>query len=116
MSCLFANGVRNGTMEARTPLPVRVLAPSGSGEIDRSVRGLLSQALSVYLVDHEKLAALAPDLIVTQVQCEVCAVSLKDVEAAVRAGLPTHPAIVSMRPDALADVWADMRAIAGALG
>ena len=89
---------------------------SASGEIDRSVRGLLSQALSVYLVDHEKLAALAPDLIVTQVQCEVCAVSLKDVEAAVRAGLPTHPAIVSMRPDALADVWADMRAIAGALG
>ena len=35
--------------------------------IDRSVRGLLSQALSVYLVDHEKLAALAPDVLVTQV-------------------------------------------------
>jgi iron complex transport system substrate-binding protein len=89
---------------------------SGSREIDRSVRGLLSQALSVYLVDHEKLAALAPDLLVTQVQCEVCAVSLRDVEAAVRAGLPSNPAIVSTRPDALADVWVDMRAVAGALG
>ena len=87
-----------------------------SGDIDRSVRGLLSQALSVYVVDHEKLAALAPDLLVTQVQCEVCAVSLADVEAAVRAGLPSRPAIVSMKPDTLADVWADMRAIAGALG
>jgi len=43
-------------------------------------------------------------------------VSLKDVEEAVRAGLPSRPRVVSMRPDALADVWADMRAIASALG
>jgi len=50
------------------------------------------------------------------VQCEACAVSLCDVEEAVRAGLPSRPRIVSMRPDALADVWADMRAIASALG
>ena len=89
---------------------------ASSGEIDRSVRGLVAQALSVYLVDPEKLAGLAPDLLVTQVQCEVCAVSLQDVEQAVRAGLPSRPAIVTMKPDALADVWADMRAIAGALG
>jgi iron complex transport system substrate-binding protein len=77
---------------------------------------LLSQALSVYRVDHEKLAALAPDLLVTQVQCEVCAVSLADVEEAVRVGLPSRPAIVSTRPDSLADIWTDLRAIAGALG
>ncbi len=89
---------------------------ASSLEIDRSVRGLLSQALSVYTVDTVKLAALAPDLLVTQVQCEVCAVSLRDVEEAVRAGLPSQPAIVSMKPDSLAAVWADMRAIAAALG
>jgi iron complex transport system substrate-binding protein len=87
-----------------------------SAAIDRDVRTLVSDALGVYLVDHGRLAALAPELIVTQVQCEVCAVSLRDVEEAVRAALPSRPAIVSMRPDALADVWADMRAIAGALG
>lgn len=86
-----------------------------SGAIDRSVRDLVEQTLSVYLVDHERLAALAPDLLVTQVQCEVCAVSLKDVEAAVRAGLASSPAIVSMKPDALADLFADMRMIASAL-
>ena len=86
-----------------------------SGAIDRSVRDLVEQALSVYLVDHERLAALAPDLLVTQVQCEVCAVSLKDVEAAVAAGLASRPAIVSMKPDALADLFADMRMIASAL-
>jgi iron complex transport system substrate-binding protein len=87
-----------------------------SGEIDRSVRALVARALSVYTVDAARLAALEPDLLVTQVQCEVCAVSLRDVEEAVREALPSRPAIVSMRPDALADVWADMRAIAQALG
>jgi len=85
-------------------------------EIDRSVRGLVAQALSVYTVDGPRLAALEPDLLVTQVQCEVCAVSLRDVEEAVLAYLPSRPAIVSMRPDALAEVWSDMRAIAQALG
>ncbi len=86
-----------------------------SRQIDHDVRSLLSQALSVYVVDHEKLAALAPDLLITQVQCEVCAVSLKDVEEAVRRGLPSNPRILSMKPDVLADLFADMRAIASAL-
>ena len=94
----------------------RIDTGAPSAEIDRSVRGLVAQALSVYTVDVERLAALEPDLLVTQVQCEVCAVSLKDVEEAVRTGLPSRPRIVSMRPDALADIWADMRAIASALG
>jgi iron complex transport system substrate-binding protein len=94
----------------------RVDTAADSATIDRSVRALVEQALSVYTVDVDKLAALEPDLLVTQVQCEVCAVSLRDVEEAVRAGLPSRPRIVSMKPDALADVWADMRAIASALG
>jgi len=94
----------------------RIDTGADSETIDRSVRTLVAQALSVYTVDVEKLAALEPDLLVTQVQCEVCAVSLSDVEEAVRAGLSSRPKIVSMRPDALADVWADMRAIASALG
>ena len=87
-----------------------------SAEIDRDVRAILSNALSVYEVDHEQLDALEPDLLVTQVQCEVCAVSLRDVEDAVRTGLRSKPAIVSMHPDDLASLWTDMRAIAGALG
>ena len=94
----------------------RLDTAADSVTIDRSVRALVTQALSVYTVDAERLAALAPDLLVTQVQCEVCAVRLQDVEEAVRAALPSRPRIVSMKPDALADVWADMRAVAGALG
>lgn len=85
-------------------------------DVDAHVRALVEQAVSVYRVDADALAALAPDLIVTQTQCEVCAVSLRDVEAALARVLPARARIVSMQPDDLASLWRDMRAIAGALG
>src|SRR5260221_10362115 len=53
-----------------------------SYEIDQRVKGIVQEGLSVYRVDGEKLRALRPDVIITQVQCEVCAVSLADVEQA----------------------------------
>src|SRR5437867_225769 len=69
-----------------TRLPVLTspkFATDGSpAEIDGRVKELLRSALSVYRVGAEALAALRPDVILTQSQCEVCAVSLKDVEAA----------------------------------
>src|SRR5205085_10689151 len=51
-----------------------------SGEIDRQVKQLVQEALSVYRVDAEPLERLQPTQIITQTQCEVCAISLKDVE------------------------------------
>lgn len=86
-----------------------------SREIDQSVKAIVSQGLSVYQVDTARLRALAPDLIITQTQCEVCAVSLKDVEAAVCDLLPSRPAICSLHPNALADIWTDIRHVAAAL-
>jgi hypothetical protein len=53
-----------------------------SYDVDARVKAILQEGLSVYRVDAEKLQALRPDIIVTQDHCEVCAVSLKDVEAA----------------------------------
>ena len=87
-----------------------------SAEIDDRVKSLLRQALSIYRVDADKLRQLRPDVIVTQVQCEVCAVSLKDVEQAVCSWLDSRPTIVSLAPNQLADVWADIRRVAEALG
>ncbi|MBL8794044.1 MAG: cobalamin-binding protein [Planctomycetia bacterium] len=84
-------------------------------EIDQRVRGVLQEALSVYRVDAEKLRDLRPDVIVTQTQCEVCAVSQKDVEQAVCAWLDARPTIVSLSPNALDDIWADIRRVAAAL-
>src|SRR6266478_6130483 len=60
-----------------------------SAQIDERVKELLRSALSVYRVDADALAAVRPDVILTQSQCEVCAVSLKDVEAAVCQILPS---------------------------
>ena len=87
-----------------------------SGEIDRQVKAMLRQALSVYRVDTDVLQALQPDVIITQAQCEVCAVSLNDVEQALAAWLASRPHLVSLEPNALADVWLDMRHVAEALG
>src|SRR5262245_845810 len=84
-----------------------------SADIDQRVKESLQIEASVYSVDARLLDELRPDVIVTQAQCEVCAVSLRDVEAAV-AGMRTRPKIVSLNPNGLADVWDDMRAVAGA--
>ncbi len=87
-----------------------------SREIDRKVKDILRKALSVYDVFEEVLEQLRPTHIITQTQCEVCAVSLTDVEQAVGKRLSCQPRIVSLQPDALDDVWSDMRRVADALG
>jgi iron complex transport system substrate-binding protein len=87
-----------------------------SRAIDTAVRSLVEQGLAVYEVDADALQALAPDVILTQDQCEVCAVSLADVERAVCAWVGSAPKIVSLRPHSMADVYADIRAVAAALG
>src|SRR6056297_1891166 len=53
-----------------------------SASIDRAMRDTLGQGLSLYDVDLDALRELAPDLVVTQAQCEVCAVSLDGLEKA----------------------------------
>jgi iron complex transport system substrate-binding protein len=86
-----------------------------SADIDRRVKETLQSDTSVYAVDSDLLDGLRPDVIVTQAQCEVCAVSLRDVESAV-ARMRTQPRIVSLNPNSLADVWADVRAVAAGCG
>ena len=76
----------------------------------------MQEGLAVYRVDAEKLEALRPDIIVTQDHCEVCAVSLKDVEAALCAWSGRHVEIISLKPNALADVWEDILKVARGLG
>ncbi len=90
--------------------------PSGSsGEIDRRVRAIVSEALSVYRVDAERLRECAPDFIVTQSQCEVCAMSESDVEGAVAEWTGTHPRVISLQAGDLAGVWSDIERAGAAL-
>src|SRR6266852_7446815 len=91
--------------------------PEGtSAEIDERVKKIVADALSVYRVDAARLRELRPDVIVTQSQCEVCAVSESDVEAAVAEWLGARPQIVSLAPYGLDDVFTDMQRVADALG
>jgi len=87
-----------------------------SAEIDQRVKNIVQDGLSVYRVHTEMLRQLRPDVIVTQSHCEVCAVSQRDVEAAVCDWIGTRPKIVSLAPNALADVWDSIRQVADALG
>jgi len=90
--------------------------PEGtSGEIHDRVTDLLQSALSVYQIRTDVLEVLQPTHILTQAQCEVCAVSLAEVEAAVANLTGTQPQILSLQPNLLADVWSDMRRVAIAL-
>jgi iron complex transport system substrate-binding protein len=86
-----------------------------SADIDRRVKETLQSDTSVYAVDADLLDELRPDVIVTQAQCEVCAVSLRDVQSAV-VRMRARPRIVSLNPNSLADVWADIRAVAAGCG
>jgi iron complex transport system substrate-binding protein len=81
--------------------------PSGAtpAEIDRHVRAGLHAGSSLYSLDDRALAALEPDLIVTQELCEVCSVSYEQVASAVRR-LRGDPRVVSLEPSSLDEVLA----------
>lgn len=83
--------------------------------IDKDVRRLLTHALAVYDIDTEQLEKLQPDFIVTQDLCDVCAVSLADVERACAELLPDCR-IVNLHPTRWSEVMDDINAVASAFG
>jgi iron complex transport system substrate-binding protein len=90
--------------------------PDGTSyEIDQKVKAILQESLSVYRVDADLLESLQPTHIITQSQCEVCAVSLRDVEDAACRMITSRPEIVSLEPNCLEDVWTDIEKVGTAL-
>ena len=89
---------------------------ASSAEIDRDVRALVRDGLSVYRVDPERLRSLRPDVILTQEQCEVCAATPRDLEAALADWLDAPPHVLSLAPATLADVLRDVECVARCLG
>jgi iron complex transport system substrate-binding protein len=74
------------------------------------------KALSIYAIDVAKLQELRPDVIFTQTQCEVCAVSERDVTRAIAQLTGLEPLVVSLAPYRLQDVWEDVLRVGLALG
>lgn len=105
--------------ESVKDLPVcssaKFLPGSDSAEIDRQVKEILSDSLSIYSIDKELIKSLAPDIIITQAQCEVCAVSLKDVEFAMNDLLEKGCRVISLEPHGLSDIYRDIQNLANQL-
>ena len=82
-------------------------------EVDRAVRELTEQGRAIYELDEHALHSLAPDLIVTQALCAVCAVSIDDVRA-VAERMDPAPEVISLDPHTLGEVLGDVRTLAQA--
>ena len=115
--------------EAVLSLPVvsrvQIDTEASSAHIDAQIKQLAQsthvadaaaiKALSVYAIDVPLLQELRPDVIFTQTQCEVCAVSERDVMRAVEQLTGLQPRIVSLAPYRLDDVWEDIARVGAAL-
>jgi iron complex transport system substrate-binding protein len=86
-----------------------------SREIDTAVKTTVGEGRALYELDEERLATLAPDLIVTQAICDVCAVSYEDV-LEVAARLPSEPRVVQQDPSTLAEMLEDVIRLGEATG
>ncbi|MCC7421836.1 MAG: cobalamin-binding protein [Planctomycetaceae bacterium] len=93
----------------------RIDIHASSLEIDRQVKQRLTDAIAIYEVKADVIERLQPTVILTQTQCDVCAVSLKDVQDAACERISSRPQIVPLGAMGLSDVWDDIRRVAAAL-
>ena len=86
-----------------------------SPRLDDEVRRVYATGEPLYLLDEERLAAIAPDVVVTQAACDVCAVSYEQVAAVTQRAAPAAR-VVCLLPSRLGDVLEDVRKVAAACG
>lgn len=110
--CDYPERVHNLPVCTKPRIPI----DGDSREIDLLVKESARTAVSIYDVFEDVIGELAPTHILTQIQCDVCAVSLRDVELAIARGMKGQPAVVSLQPNSLEDIWSDLRRVAAALG
>jgi iron complex transport system substrate-binding protein len=93
----------------------RDVLPAGlsAAEIDAAVRERTLRGDAIYELDGDALAALNPDLIVTQALCPVCAVSYTEV-AELAKEMPSCPRVISLDPHTLGETMEDVQTLAGA--
>jgi iron complex transport system substrate-binding protein len=101
--CDFPPRARTKTVVIRSRIPHN----ASPAEIDAQVREYISRGESLYAVDADLLKQLAPDLIITQDLCHVCAASPDDLAAAL-AEFPYRPEVLCLNPQELGDVWRDI--------
>jgi iron complex transport system substrate-binding protein len=109
--CDFPAGARE------LPQVTRDVLGSGlsAAEIDAAVRERTLRGEAIYELDSDALAALEPDLIVTQALCPVCAVSYDEV-ASLAGEMPSRPRVIALDPKSLGETLGDVRTLAQATG
>jgi iron complex transport system substrate-binding protein len=102
---------------ADLPKLTRSAVPHGltSAEIDAEVAARLRRGESLYTVDEAQLAALKPEVIITQELCDVCAVNFSQVQA-LAARMPGRPQVISLTPPNLEGIFEDVTTVAQAIG
>jgi iron complex transport system substrate-binding protein len=110
--CDYPEEVKDKPVVVRSALPVEEMSQR---EIDAAVSGRLRNGESLYLVDEKLLGALAPDLIVTQNLCQVCAPSGNEVAQVLKALYP-KPEILWMTPKSLGEIDENLNSLGQATG
>src|SRR5205809_1860579 len=110
--CDYPESVKSKPVVVRNVLPIETMSQS---EIDRAVAQRLREGQSLYQIDEKLLASLAPDLILTQNLCQVCAPSGNEVSEVLKV-LPQTPEILWMTPRSLKEIFQNLSDLGAATG
>lgn len=110
--CDYPPEIKRKPVVVRNVLPIETMS---QGEIDRAVAERLRSGQSLYQIDEELLRRLAPDLILTQNLCQVCAPSGNEVSQVIKA-LPHAPQILWLTPQSLGEIFDNVRELGAATG
>lgn len=105
--CDYPEGVKLKPIVVRSAFERQGLSPK---EIDEVVSRTLKDGMSLYVVDEELLRDLAPDLILTQDLCQVCAPSGNEVGRVIEL-LPKDPKVLWLSPNSLSDIFENIREV-----
>jgi iron complex transport system substrate-binding protein len=108
--CDYPPEIRSKPVVVRNVLPLETMSQS---EIDRAVAERIREGQSLYQIDESLLRELAPDLILTQNLCQVCAPSGNDVSQVLKA-LPRAPEILWLTPQSLNEIFDNVRELGAA--
>ena len=110
--CDYPPEIKSKPVVVRNVLPLETMS---QGEIDRAVAERIREGQSLYQIDEQLLRELAPDLILTQNLCQVCAPSGNEVSQVIKA-LPKAPQILWLTPQSLREIFDNVRELGAATG